>query len=266
MSGWRTAHASVIGTSHTATGAPCQDAGNCEVLVAVDGTEILVAAVADGAGSAKRSEEGAQLAVRSFLSTFGPLAASQPGLEGIDAGRLTAWFRDLRGEIATMADVGGNAAADYACTFLAAIVGPARAVFLQIGDGAIVVRDRESDDFSWMFWPQHGEFANTTNFLTQDDFESALEVEVVEGELCEIAIFSDGIERLVLDIAGRAVHTPALRPIFTWLAGTAPMVGASGPAPGLVAFLGSERVNSRTDDDKTLVMATRADTVTAPAA
>ena len=55
MSGWRTAHASVIGTSHTATGAPCQDAGDCEVLAAADGSEILVAAVADGAGSAKRS-------------------------------------------------------------------------------------------------------------------------------------------------------------------------------------------------------------------
>ena len=265
MSGWRTAHASVIGTSHIATGVPCQDAGSCEVLVAVDGSEILVAAVADGAGSAKRSEEGAQLAVRSFLSTFGPLAAAEPDLEGIDAARLSAWFRDLRGEIAATAEAGGNAFGDYACTFLAAVVGPARSVFLQIGDGAIVVRDRDTEDFSWMFWPQHGEFANTTNFLTQADFESALEVEVVEGELCEIAIFSDGIERLVLDIAGRTVHTPALKPIFTWLAGTLPTVGTMGPAPGLVAFLGSEQVNRRTDDDKTLVMATRADTVTAQA-
>lgn len=265
MSGWRTAHASVVGTSHVATGTPCQDSGGCEVLAAADGSEILVAAVADGAGSARRSDEGAQLAVRSFLSTFGPLAAAEPGLEGMDAGRLTAWFRGLRDEIAAMAEAAGNAPGDYACTFLAAVVGPARAVFLQIGDGAIVVRDRNTDDFSWMFWPQHGEFANTTNFLTQDDFEGALEVEVVEGELCEIAIFSDGIERLVLDIAGRTVHTPALKPIFTWLAGTVPTAGANGPAPGLVAFLGSERVNSRTDDDKTLVMATRAGTVTAPA-
>lgn len=261
MLGWRTAHASVIGTSHVATGTPCQDAGYCEVLVAADGSEVLVAAVADGAGSAKRSEEGARLAVRSFLSTFGPLAVAKSSLEEIDHARLITWFRDLRGEIATMAEAGGNVVGDYACTFLAAVVGPARAVFLQIGDGAIVVRDRDTADFSWMFWPQHGEFANTTNFLTQDNFEGALEIEIVEGELCEIAIFSDGIERLVLDIAGMTVHTPSLKPIFTWLAGTAPTVGTTIPAPGLVAYLGSEQINRRTDDDKTLVMATRADIV-----
>ena len=147
---------------------------------------------------------------------------------------------------------------DYACTFLAAVVGPARAVFMQIGDGAIVVTDSETGEYAWMFWPQHGEFANTTNFVTQQDYESALEIEVVEGYLSGIAIFSDGIERLILNIGGRTVHSPALRPIFRWLAATDPDAGIRGAAPGLVAFLGSEGINRRTDDDKTLIVATRA--------
>ena len=47
---WRTAFASSIGTAHTKTGAPCQDAGRCLVIDAVDGEEVLLVAVSDGAG------------------------------------------------------------------------------------------------------------------------------------------------------------------------------------------------------------------------
>ena len=67
---WRTAYASVIGTSHTKTGSPCQDAGGCTVVKAVDGAEVLVAAVSDGAGTASRSEAGSALAVSRYLSRF----------------------------------------------------------------------------------------------------------------------------------------------------------------------------------------------------
>ena len=260
---WRTAYASVIGTSHAASGSPCQDAGICQVLTSILGSEILLAAVADGAGSAPRSDEGSQLAVWMFLSAFGPPAIEDPSLSKIDAPMLVSWFEDLRSNIVAIAGAGEHSPSDYACTFLGAIVGPTRAICIQIGDGAIVVKDGETGEYAWMFWPQHGEFANSTNFVTQDGFEQALEIEFVDGTLDEIAIFSDGIERLVLDVGTRTVHSPALRPMFTWLAGTDPALPPAGAAPGLVAFLGSERVNRRTDDDKTLVMATRV--VTAPA-
>ncbi len=53
------------------------------------------------------------------------------------------------------------------------------------------------------------------------------------------------------------MHSPSLRPILGWLAGTAPPAdGAASPV--LAAYLDSANVNRRTDDDKTLVMATRA--------
>lgn len=188
------------------------------------------AAVADGAGSTFKSEDGAQLAVKSFHATFGPVAAADPGIAGVDRDRLTSWVGNLREQIAAMAEADGHTSSDYACTFLGAVVGPARAVFLQIGDGAIVVADIHGGEYAWMFWPQHGEFANSTNFFTQQDFAEALEVEVVEGQLTEIALFSDGIERLVLDLANRTVHSPALRPIFSWLATTDPGTGTGTTA------------------------------------
>ncbi len=257
MRGWRTAYASVIGTSHAATGTPCQDYGRCKVVRA-GGSEVLIAAVSDGAGSASRSEEGSTLAAEQFLDAFGSLAAEDPSLAGIGQHTVLEWAAGLREAIQDMAEGSGAAVSDFACTLLGAIVGPSRAMFVQIGDGAIVVRDGASADYGWVFWPQHGEFANTTNFVTQDGFEQVLQIEFVEQPLIEVAMFSDGIERLVLDLSARAVHSPALRPIFEWLARTEPTPGDGEAAPGLAAFLSSERVNHRTDDDKTLVMASRA--------
>lgn len=256
MAAWRTAYASVVGTSHAASGAPCQDAGRCEVVEAHDGSEVLIAAVADGAGSAPHSEKGSRAAVDLFLATFEPLAAEDPTLACITREVMTAWFERLRDSLRADAEAEGQSLSDYACTFLGAVIGPNRAMFVQIGDGAIVVRGRDSGDYTWVFWPQNGEFANTTNFVTQDDFEHVLQVEFEDTVLLDIAMFTDGIERLVLNMAARAVHSPALRPIFEWMARADDP--PSGEARGLAAFLGSERVNSRTDDDKTLVMATRA--------
>jgi hypothetical protein len=253
---WRTAYASVIGTSHTATGAPCQDAGRCEV-VADDGSEILIAAVADGAGSAGHSEDGSRIAVDSYLAEMSGLATEDPSLASLDRAVVVRWMHGLRDNIRHTAETEGHEFSEYACTFLGAVVGPTRAMFVQIGDGAIVVRDAGSEDYSWVFWPQNGEYANTTNFITQEDFESVVEVEFADMVPIELGIFSDGIERLVLDMGHKTVHTPALRPIFQWLARTEAPNGCCGESPALLAFLRSEKVNSRTDDDKTLVVATR---------
>ena len=139
---------------------------------------------------------------------------------------------------------------------LGIVVGSRLAAYVQIGDGAIVVSTEEAGQYNWIFWPQHGEYANSTFFITQDGAEAALQFETGPAT-DEVAAFSDGIERLVLDMSLKAVHSPAFQPIFEWLAGTEPDRSGT-PSSGLAAYLGSEHVNRRTDDDKTLVMATRA--------
>lgn len=249
---WRTAYASVLGTSHLKTGSPCQDAGGCIVVQGADGGEVLIAAVSDGAGTAKRSEVGASLAVARFLRDF---AETDPA--SIDRGFALEWIASVQGEIAALAADEGNQVRDYACTMLGAVVAESGAVYLQIGDGAIVVGGDEGGEYSWIFWPQHGEYANVTNFLTQEQATETLEFETGPA-VREIALFSDGIERLVLDFSSNAVHSPSFRPIFKWLAGTEPN-DMQQPAQALINYLRSDHVNKRTDDDKTLVMATRAD-------
>ncbi len=253
---WRSAHASVIGTSHAKTGSPCQDASGCRVVRAEDGGEVFLAAVADGAGSASMSQEGAALAVSRFLDEYAAIATRASDLSGCDRDGMLRWLASLNAEIAGIAQAADLTARDYACTFLGAIVGPGGAVYVQVGDGAIIASGSESGNYDWVFWPQHGEFANQTNFVTMPDLEGILDFETVPVRVDEVALFSDGLERLVLNIADRKVHAPAFRPIFEWLARTDPGCPA-GMSDALVTYLRSDHVNGRTDDDKSLVMATR---------
>lgn len=259
---WRTAYASVAGTSHQAVGKSCQDAGRCVVARDRSGTDVLVAAVSDGAGSVSRSERGATLAVASFLEVASEaVRADEGGLTFLDGAFALQWIERARAAISDVARDEGSNDREYACTFLGAVVGPGAAGYLQIGDGAIVIIDDvEVSEPRWVFWPQHGEFANSTNFITQSDARETVQFQREDlterrAPVREIALFTDGLERLVLDFSARKVHPPALGPIFGWLAGTE--VSADGPSEVLEAYLRSSHVNRRTDDDKTLVMACR---------
>jgi Protein phosphatase 2C len=253
---WRYAYASVTGTSHEKNGSACQDAGSCRVVETSRGAPILLAIASDGAGSARRSAEGAAIAVELFFAQFGA-ACRDDGMAAIDRRFVFAWLRRLRRKIAARAAAACMRSTDFACTTLGAVIADDRAVFFQIGDGAIVVSGRHDlGDYGWVFWPQHGEFANTTNCLTQRNAGRALEVEIYNGPIDDVAIFTDGIERLVLDLAGKAAHAPFFRPLFRWLAATKPPVQGE-TSPPLAQYLGSKQICDRTDDDKTLILATR---------
>lgn len=253
---WRTSFASVIGTSHQKQDAVCQDAGLCQLLITEEGAEVLFAVVSDGAGSAPKSDIGSKITVDLFMREFGKAITAGVCLTNIDKSYVLQWLELVRGEIATQAEKAGLSSKDYACTVLGAIVGQKNAVFFQIGDGAIVVSPKDSQEYSPMFWPQHGEFANQTNFIIQDSFADTLEFANRPEQFDKIALFTDGIERLILDFSSKTAHPPALSPIFDWLATTDPSLD-DAYCPALVAYLASDFINSRTDDDKTLVIATR---------
>jgi hypothetical protein len=218
----------------------------------------MLAVVSDGAGSASRSADSSKLAVEEFINVFAPRVAEDPTLQNLDRLFFEDWLRDLRDRIEAMARRYGLDVREFACTFVAATLGPESTVCVQVGDGAIVGSGDEVGDYAWLTWPQHGEFANTTNFLTDHDVFETMQFEFIDRPLNEVAVFSDGIERLILDMRSRSVHSPSLWPIFKWLASTSPSLAKEmNPEPALEAFLGSARINERTDDDKTLVIGTR---------
>ena len=253
---WRIALASAVGASHVASGTPCQDSA-AHRIIATDVGEVLVAAVSDGAGSAPRSDLGSRVATETFIACVETYFREGRDLAGLDRETACGWVEDTATALVAAAKAEGRRVRDLACTLLAAIVGEDAAAFVQVGDGAIVVSHGEEDGWSYVFWPQHGEFANTTNFITGRNATEVMEFDLAKRRITELAMFSDGLENLLLQRSARAVHQPFFRQMFPPVRNAA----AEGHDVKLSAALGRylqlPHVCARTDDDKTLVLATR---------
>jgi hypothetical protein len=135
---------------------------------------------------------------------------------------------------------------------LFAIVGETVAAFAQVGDGVIVIRD--GDKYQPVFWPQSGEYVNTTNFVTDEAIAETLAFSLRSGPVEELALLTDGLQALALNFAERSVHQPFFQPMFQKMRQAPP---GQRLTSALRRFLDSPAVNQRSDDDKTLLLATR---------
>lgn len=247
---WRFAAAKAIGTSHIQAQLPCQDEFVCELIE----DQSLIAALADGAGSAALAKRGAELAVRTTISHLKQAIAEK---RTDFACLLRESAIAARDAISAEANQEGAALRSYACTLLVAVLSQnGGGAALQIGDGVMVVSDG-GDEWSWVFWPQRGEYANTTNFLTDDAAFEQMQVEAFSGVVTDIAVMSDGLEPLAVHYASKSVHDPFFRGLFTPLVESAGSAEIHDLSAALERFLSSERVRSRTDDDVSLILATR---------
>ena len=161
---WRSAYASVVGTSHLKANLPCQDAGECRVVLSAGGCEVLVACVSDGAGSAARADAGSQLAVASFMAEFCAAAQADADLASIDRSFAVRWLEQVNHAISELAagehvSPGTSPAPSWVPSSVRGT-----SLYFQIGDGAMVVAGDGDSDYSWIFWPQHGEFAEHDEF------------------------------------------------------------------------------------------------------
>jgi hypothetical protein len=244
---------SVAGTAHTRDGTVCQDY-SAAVVTAPREEHVLVLTCADGAGSASRSEIGSRLACETLLRRV--TKAMDAGLEVAHIERATAitWFAEVREEIGAEASSLGLTARDLACTLLLAVVGKTCAAFAQVGDGAIVVGHGTALEV--IFWPGNEEALNLTQFVSDPDLEASLQFQRLAAEVDDAALLTDGLQLLALDYRTHQPQRTFFEPMFREL--------RSADSPDdlvlpLRQFLDSDRVNKRTDDDKTLVLASRKD-------
>lgn len=253
---WRFARASAIGTSHERSGTGCQDFHACRVLRDSKGKPTIAIAVSDGAGSASRGEIGSELTCTTLFELIEAFLTDGNDLASVTREIAVQWILGARETIADHAATDNCALRDYACTALFAVLAEDSAIFLQVGDGAIVLPAEESE-WCWTFWPAKGEFANTTFFVTDDKFEPNIMFEARQRPVDEIAVFTDGIEALVLHYASKSVHSP----FFERMMQPVRASGSSGEdaelSAALQSYLASPEITRRTDDDKTLVLATR---------
>jgi Protein phosphatase 2C len=247
---WRFAAGRATGSSHEKIGKPCQDRHAC---VALGEQDALVAVVADGAGTAEYAHVGAELAVTT-MSDMGQL--------GVRAGRRD--YRELLRESAAIArqrlvEAAGDRKVtprDMACTLLAVIATPFGGAALQIGDGVIVLGNAASE-WRWAIWPQKGEYANATFFLSDERALAQAEVVDIADDAQDIAMMSDGMEPMALHFASRSAHAPFFRTVFAPLHASTVQGESPDLSQAVTQLLGSAAVRARTDDDTTLLLATR---------
>lgn len=157
---WKLIHASVTGTGHKKNRTPCQDFCSSGEFV-ISGVPCLVASIADGAGSAKESALGAELTVQTIIQAITSTSKSPDTFDRNDA---ESWVETVRSALISKASVLGLNFRDFACTVLASCITDNHAIFLQVGDGAWIAAI--DDKFEVITWPDSGEYANETVFVT----------------------------------------------------------------------------------------------------
>ena len=250
---WRVASASARGTSHVRTGQPCQDSVYHRADLP-DG--VLIAAVSDGAGSAASAEIGSALAVRIAVES------ARLSILHTSARLSEAFLRDTVRASVLLARSGledearriGADVRDLSATLLLVICARGAMAAAQIGDGAVVVSG-ESGEYRLFTTPQRGEYANVTVFLVSRNALDSLEVKSEATSPACIAMFTDGIQNLVLDASTDTPHAPFFAPVFQWLESQS---DGADCGPALEGLLTSPRVTQRTDDDVTLLLASSA--------
>lgn len=208
--------------------------------------------VSDGAGSAARGGEGAEFTIQAaaeFLAN--KLQEGEFGLSDSLAADLVVAVRE---KIYAAAETEVLKARDFACTFLGVLSSPVGTLVLQIGDGGVVVDVGEGLEVAVI--PMSGEYANMTHFVTDEDAVRVLATKTYPDPVLRVAAFSDGIQRLALNLANNTPHEPFFTPFFNGMAKATAEQEEQLQAL-LVKFLGSAAVNERTDDDKTLALAIR---------
>jgi len=245
---WKVSSTSVCGSSHEKLNLPCQDASHWMTYK----NDILLAAVADGAGSAPQGDKGAQIAVETAIETLGTelhlienLENTQKVFSGLLKKALKASLQAIKKEAKTQ-EIKPR---ELASTLIIAIATPQCVATAQIGDGAAVIKT-QTDELIALTTPDSGEYINQTTFLISPNAIKTAQINVYEGDITHLALFSDGLQMLALQMPYGKPHAPFFAPLFQFIT----KAGKTAQAQ-LTSFLKSPRVRTRTDDDLTLLLA-----------
>jgi hypothetical protein len=246
---WQFAAAQQRGSSHEATSGVCEDAYS----VRLPAPDLLVIAVADGAGSAQHAQTGATAASeRGAAQLCARLESAGATLDDLT---LEEILREAMGvaleavqEEAFLRQVSDR---ELATTLILVIAHPEFIAAAQIGDGATVIADASGEILS-LTVPAPGEYINEVVFLTSVDAIQAAQVKIRRGRANRVAVFTDGLQMLGLQWPEFAPHEGFFTPLFDFIAGAADELQATKQ---LETFLSSEKIAALTDDDQTLVLA-----------
>jgi len=245
---WKVISASVAGTSHKKTETPCQDASYFKILPG----NLLIGAVADGAGSAPCGDLGAQVAVQLAVDALARHASDLLESTGDEQWNrvLIAAVDIARAHVELNAAIRDKPSRELATTLIVFAARPNMVAAVQVGDGASVLRDKQQNVRS-LTLPQRGEYVNATTFIVSPAALKSLQYRSWRGPYSDLAVFTDGLQMLALTMPKGLPHQLFFKPLFEFVED----INDEGAVGTLKQFLLSNKVTRRTDDDLTLLLA-----------
>lgn len=237
------------GTSHVKTNTRLQDALSAS-MVESNGVNWFYAVISDGAGTAQYGGQGASIICRTISTKVRAYFAGNSKLPTVQL--VDTWLDEARDRIFYCAKLRNLTSRDFAATLIFVISNGSETLSAHVGDGCIVVQDFEKNDWYYMSWPNHGEYASMTYFLT-DDVSANVRYTQTNIPIKAIALFSDGLERLALEFSTKSPFLGFFETFIKPL-NNSQIVGKNFDlSKSLKNYLDSDAVNSRTDDDKSLI-------------
>jgi len=249
---WKTIGSSVIGSSHVALGKPCEDAIQY-TTIELDGEDVLICSVSDGAGSAAYGGWAADYTTKFIVEGLSFMA--NHGMPVTET-HIYAMVENIYDNLLTQSKSYNVELNEFSCTLLGCYVTAKQSIFFHIGDGAIV-RNDGTGFYTPVWWPDNGEYQNTTSFIVDDRGMGNLNVLIIEDTITEVAILSDGLQLLALNTESQSAHQPFFADMFRHLRKANDAEQVTILNTKLAEYLDSPQINARTDDDKTLFLATR---------
>lgn len=249
---------SITGPGHIKDKIVCQDACTYDILSLDIYNELCIFAVADGLGSAKKSDIGSKLAVESALDTGKEIAQTYYN-ECFDCRMddfnfeqtLKLMVASSRESLEKKALEINCQLRDLACTLIVGLFLRGKAGVAHIGDGAVVANI--DGNLVVISKPGESEYVNIVTPLTSEKWEQETRINPnVENVGC-MAAFTDGCQRAVLLKRENELipYDKFFIPLFNYGLN---LSNLNEGISDLEELLSSQMLSENSEDDKTLVV------------
>ena len=248
---WCVASASSTGTSHLSKGIECQDASSFAFIESVcKKQKTLLAVLSDGAGNSKQAARASRLVCRYLINCAEHWLKKSHQIDL--SGLLLHSAGYARQALVRVASSEGVSISEFSATCLCLLIKEDFFAALQVGDGLIII-ENPARSISPLFWPCRYEYANTTTFLTSRNWHQDLQYAQWSAPISFFFLCSDGIQS-ICSYSQLMTVVPGFTDAFKRVL-RGEQQGYSKPASKkILAFLESDQVSSRTDDDKTVLI------------
>ncbi|MBU1143838.1 MAG: protein phosphatase 2C domain-containing protein [Firmicutes bacterium] len=237
--------ASVVGTSHLSTETPCHDNHAYKILPNGLG---FIACVSDGMGSASHAELGSLTAstfIVDFLEKYLDVKMTDEEIITL----IKEGFIETNDQLHDVANQNEVNIKDLNATLLVFVSFHDRQFYGQVGDCAAI--GKIGDSYEVIAKQQRGEYANATfSICNLESIENGI-YEKCDKFYPMVSLMSDGIESISISAKDKTVSHLFYDPFFKVFSHE--NYNQEEVQKSLERFLASERINKKTDDDKTLL-------------